>query len=126
MQVKAEVMGAKTRRTNDRESYFTVELPEPSPYVHVTIGAAGHSLASLAAFGAMLVGVQGVNQMAAGEVEKGRYTLKKAREIIKELEVKVNDLPDVTLPGGVTLKHALACVAFVRRITEGQEAGKAN
>jgi hypothetical protein len=38
----------------------------------------------------------------------------------KDLEDTLTDIPTVNLPMGVTLKHALACVEFVKRLTEGQ------
>jgi hypothetical protein len=50
----------------------------------------------------------------------GLATLDKAAQIVAELEQGLENLPEVELPGAVSLKHALACVEFVRRLNQGQ------
>lgn len=51
----------------------------------------------------------------AGAVE--RPTITNAQDVLGELQVLFQDaLPCVTLPGGITLAHALACVEFVARL----------
>ena len=50
----------------------------------------------------------------------GRATLDKAAQIVAELEQGLENLPEIELPGAVSLKHALACVEFVGRLNQGQ------
>jgi hypothetical protein len=123
MRVKAEVFGqglsSRDRRRKDgdqRKAHFTVELPEPSEAVSVEITTHGAGLRRLAFLGAMLCAAKGVQEMVNGDAEHGAKCIDFAKETVEQLEEKLSDLPEVTLPGGVTLKHALACVEYVKRL----------
>ncbi len=126
MRVSAEVYG--TTRSQDRRKLgsdtrtvtFTVELPEPGEHVKVRIREANARMGDLVKIGGMLCALKGAQQIEAGEVEQGQATIEKAAEIVAEMESNLPDLPEVELPGGITLKHALACCEFVKRLTAGQ------
>lgn len=114
-------LGSKERRRKDgdkRSVTFTVELPEPSEHVNVVIVPKGEAMRKLAMFGALLCGIKAVDEMTKGEFEKGADILAKTKEIVAGLEEGMKDLPNVTLPGGISLKHALACVELVRRLQD--------
>jgi len=125
LKVRAEVTGTTSSRerrkpgSDTRTAHFTVELPEPGDNVRVHIREAHAGMADLARIGAMLCGLKGAQQIAEGEEERGVATIEAAAEIVAQLEEGLKNLPEVVLPGGVTLKHALACVEFVRRIQAG-------
>jgi len=126
IKVRAEVCGtvrSQDRRkpgTDSRTAHFEIELPEPGQHVKVRLREQGARMADLARIGAMLCGLKGAQQIAQGDEEAGVATIEKAAEIVAELETNLANLPDVELPGGVSLKHALACVEFVRRLNQGQ------
>jgi hypothetical protein len=127
VRVSAEVSGpgltSQERRRVDgdqRTATFTIELPEPGEHVKVRIREKGAGLRDLAFIGAMLCGLKGAQQIAEGDADAGLATIEKAGEIVAGLEDDMANLPDVELPGGVSLKHALACVEYVRRITAGE------
>ena len=128
--VRAEVCGlglsSRERRRKDgdqRRAHFTVELPKPSEHVSVQIYHEGESLRQLAMIGATLCALKGAQQLAEGDTEAGLRTIKTTGEIVAELEKGLTDLPNVTLPGGVELRHALACVETVRRLVAGETHG---
>lgn len=111
-----------------RKSVFEVELPEQQDgNCEVSIVPHGHHLAQLARFGAALCFIKGTVEEHQGKqkkdkdlVKQGKMTVKKAMEILQELEDEVGkNLPHVTLPSGVTLAHALACVEVCRRLATG-------
>jgi hypothetical protein len=126
MRVSAEVTGpglsSLGRRNNgdQRTAHFDVELPAPGDHVKVRIRENGARMADLARMTAELWNLKGAQQVASGQPEQGKATIEAAAQIVAELEVDLANLPDVELPGGITLKHALACVEFVRRLNEGQ------
>jgi len=126
MRVSAEVTGStnykdRCKNGDDRTAIFTIELPKPSDHVKVRIWGSGAGMAKLAQMGAMLCGIKAAQELVAGEVEQSKATLSAARNIIADLETHMEDLPDVTLPGDISLRHALACVEFVRRLREQGE-----
>ena len=111
-----------------RKSCFEVELPDQQDEnCEVCIVEKGHRLAQLARMGAMLCVVKGVTDQVKGAekgkrelIQQGKMTIAKAKQIMTELEAEIGTkVPNVTLPGGVTLKHALACVEVCRRLGEG-------
>lgn len=131
LKVSAEVTGpglrSRERRLKSvgdgRRSVFTVELPRQcDEYCEVKINLAGESLRELARIGAALCGVQGVLQASQGDKAGGIRTIEQARELLAELESAKPEFPNVTLPGGVTLKHALACVKIVSDLIGGTPA----
>jgi hypothetical protein len=80
MTVRAECYGpglrSKDRRTvsvgDGRKASFEIELPQPSEMVEVNIRTHGARMADLVRLGAMLCGVQAVQDIAQANVEKGR------------------------------------------------------
>jgi hypothetical protein len=125
MSVKAEVIGrgmrAKDRRRkdtgDDRKSVFTVDLPEPSEAVEVYIRPAGAWASELIGMGAMLCGVKAAEQAIAGDSAGASATLASVADILRGHEESLANLPEV-LPGGVTLRQALAAVATVKTLQE--------
>lgn len=112
-----------------RASHFEVELPDQQDEnCTVEIVEHGHRLACLARLGAALCVLKGASEAAVGQevgdadkVKSGTLTIKKAVEIVDELDAEIGkNLPKVMLPGGVTLAHALACVEVCRRMAEGR------
>ncbi len=98
-----------------RKSVFTVELPEQSDdFCEVEIQQHGARWDSLIRFGAALCGVKAAQEAAAGEQDQAVRTIEGARKILQELDENRGSLPRVTLPGGVDMAHALACVRIVQ------------
>jgi hypothetical protein len=98
---------------DNRKAIFDIELPEPGG-CEVRIGGHHEGLRHLAQAGCFLVALQGVDMLAKGDEEGGKTRLDFSRETLAQLEAEATEnLPHVTLPGGVTLAHALACVALV-------------
>jgi hypothetical protein len=131
LKVSAEVTGpglrSKERRLKSvgdgRRSVFTVELPRQcDENCEVTINLAGEGLRELARISAALCGVKGAMQVASGDKAGGIRTIKQARALFAELESAKPEFPNVVLPGGVTLKHALACVRIVQDLIGGTPA----
>jgi len=107
--------GVDTRRTD-----FTVELPEANDYCSVTIREHGAALADLARIGAMFVGVQVAEAAMAGDMQTAENKLAALEGVLEGVESALHNLPEVTLPGGVSMRHALACVEIVRRLRNGE------
>ncbi len=131
MRVAAEVCGPGLRYQerrlksvgDGRRTVFTVELPEQcDEFCRVDIQLAGEPLRELARIGAALCGVKGALQVAHGEKAEGIRTIKQARELLAQVETTPTAIPNVNLPGGVTLKHALACVKIVQDLIAGKGA----
>lgn len=125
MSVSAYVWGQKDRKNDERKASFSVVLPKADPSVRVSIELEGGGLRALAEFGAALVGLKTAEDYAAGRIgiDKVRANLSLIGEVVEGLEKERADIPDVTLPGGVTLAHALACVAVVEKLREGGGGG---
>lgn len=129
IRVKAEVVGntdSKTRRLkraggDNRTSIFTVELPDPSEAVEVHLVEKGHALKQLAAIGAALCLVKGVHE-AETNPSHAKTCVRFGIETLLELEAEIGkNIPNVILPGNITLAHALACVEIVRGLQDGKE-----
>ena len=121
--------GAQRQGIDTRKSIFRVTLPEQSDEnCEVRITTPGEQASEIVRIGAMLVSVQGIMQQAEGVaqnkpelVKSGKVRIKQAMEFLAETEGEANKtLPNVILPGGVTLAHALACVRLVNEIVEGK------
>jgi hypothetical protein len=129
LRVTAEVCGhgteARERRLksigDQRRSIFVVKLPAASDHCVTHIQCEGDSINELARIGAALIGLKGVTEAAKGDVPAAITSIRQARKFLAELDAVKTEIPEVILPGGVTLKHALACV----RIVKGLLAGKA-
>ena len=129
MRVTAEVCGHGTeyreRRKkggDQRQTIFTVTLPKRNEFCYVHLQCDGDSLRELARIGAALCGVKGALQVAHGEQAEGIRTIKQARELLAQVESTPTEIPNVILPGGATLKHALACVKIVQDLIAGKGA----
>ncbi len=128
--VSAEVCGTGVRYQerrlksvgDGRRSVFTVTLPEANDHCTVNIECHGESLRQLATIGAALATVKGAADVARGEKAQGIRTIRQARKLLAEIESTPSDIPDVILPGGVTLRHALACVKIVQDLVAGKGA----
>lgn len=103
-----------------RKSKFEVELPDQNDeHCEVRIVEHGHRLSQVARIGAALCVMKGITDQAHGK--QGKLTVNKALEILQEIEDEAGkNLPNVILPGGVPLKHALACVEVCRHLAKGQ------
>lgn len=116
---KKERQGIDTRCT-----IFTVELPEPSEYCHVRIREHDASLKDIAAFGAVLAGMKYGDKLASpdpSEVERAEDIFKFIDDTLKSLQTQMDELPKTTLPGGVDMHHALACVHIVETLMRSQD-----
>lgn len=113
---------AKERQGIDtRESFFRIELPkQDDEFCSVELVENGHDLRQLAFIGAGLAAMKGLNDVANGDVKQGIDTLAAAEQIVSDIERQIQ-VPNVTLPGGYTLKHALACIEFVKRIQQAKQ-----
>ncbi len=124
MRVRADVCGRGLRSSDrrkkaigdDRRSVFAVTLPEPSPDVEVHIQAAGAWASPLLAMGAALGALKAIGHVASGEPERAEATLQTIGEIMAGHEARLRDVPEVFLPGGITLRHALAAVAAIEQL----------
>jgi len=105
--------------TDTRRSVFSVELPPAASGATVHINPHNHKMRQLANIGAMLCTIQGVQLTASpdpNDQQRGKKLLNEdIPDILAELE-KSATLPDVVLPGGVSLAHALACVQIVDKL----------
>jgi hypothetical protein len=130
LRVTAEVCGPGTesreRRLKSigdgRRSRFVVTLPEPSDYCAVHLQCHGDNIRELARIGAALATIKGAGDIANGEPAQGVKTIREARKLLAELDKTETHIPNVILPGGATLKHALACVKIVQGLLEGKGA----
>ena len=130
LHVSAEVCGPGLRYQerrlksvgDGRRSVFTVTLPKASDHCTVNIEHHGESLRQLARMGTALAMVKGAVDVAHGEKEQGIRTIRQARKLLAEIENMPSDIPNVMLPGGVTLKHALTCVKIVQDLITGKGA----
>jgi len=123
LRVEARVHGlglnSKERRKGDeRKTTFHVELPEPDKHCSIVISTSrsGRSLTDeleprteLEHFVAR-VDEESLPEFIRGEVER--------------LKNGLGHVPEVKLPDGVDLRHALACVEIVRRLEEGDRNGR--
>jgi hypothetical protein len=124
IRVEAEVCGQGLRSSDrrkkaigdDRRSIFTVTLPERSPDVEVHIQAAGAWASPLLAMGAALGCLKAAGEAASGEPERAANTLQTIGEIMAGHEARLRDVPEVILPGGITLRRALAAVAAIEQL----------
>jgi hypothetical protein len=112
MEVSAYVTGTLTyqeRRSNrgdNRTANFHVRLPGPSAYVVV-------SISTVAPISPDEVRIE----QAYKNLRRYSFAGEQFRYVIKELEAAMGeDIPDVMLPTGVSLVHALACVRLVQRL----------
>ena len=122
LRVSAEVCGPglryqdrrlKSGPGDQRTAHFDIELPKPG-HCQVRLTRHGGRMDGPLRAGALLCAVKGIveehehPELAAQCMEFSRETL----EMLEQQAKDVSLLPDVELPGGVTLAHALACVAM--------------
>ena len=126
---KCPKCGTLRQGMDTRKSCFEVELPEQNDeHCEVRLVPHGHKMAQLARMGVALCVIKGMTEQVQGQtkgskslVKQGKKTIKFALGILEEMETEVGKtVPNVMLPGDVTLKHALACVEMCRRLAEGQ------
>jgi hypothetical protein len=122
--IKCSISGngtnAKERKKlgDQRQAHFQIILPKPSEGVTVEICTEDPTMANLVRFGAALCQMKAVDQAAKGDTKAAEITLNTIAGNLKEMEEKTTTVPNVMLPGGVTLKHALACVQLVSKLTQ--------
>lgn len=113
MRVTADVCGpgvrSKERRLKSvgdgRRSVFHVTLPrQADEYCEVHIHLEGDHLREVA------------------RLADSIRTMEQARELLWLVKAETTAIPNVNLPGGVTLKHALACVKIVQDLIAGETA----
>ena len=104
-----------------RKTYFEIGLPnQASGHCEVEIVVGNPALRRLATIGAFLCAVKGATEVAQGGQKRGKATIRTAAKILRELEAETQrNMPRVTLPGGATLAHALACVKIVQDLIGG-------
>lgn len=121
--------GVVRQGIDTRKSHFTVKLPDQTDgNCEVVITTPHYEAERILQFGAMLCTLQGAAMQAEGVatdqpelVKSGRVRIKQAQKILAEHEAAADKaLPNVILPGGVTLAHALACVKLVDQIVQGK------
>jgi len=123
LRVTAEVCGPglryqdrrlKSGPGDQRTAHFDIELPEPGG-CKVRIMRHGGRYEGLLRAGALLCAVKGIIEEHENP-EHAEKCMEFSRETLVMLEQQAKDvslLPEVELPGGVSLEHALACVALV-------------
>lgn len=117
--------GTLRQGQDTRETTFTVGLPRATTHCEVVLEVGNPALNRLVGIGAMLCAVKGAQEVVNGEPARGKATIENAAKLVAEMEEENRrNLPPVTLPGGVSLAHALACVAIVQDIIGGP--GKEN
>ena len=113
--------GADRQGRDTRTTHFEVGLPEDNPSCTVVISVGNPALRQVAEMGAFLCGIKGAIDCVNGEPERGKATIKTAAKILGELETHAREnLPNVVLPGGVSMAHALACVEIVQDLIGGK------
>jgi hypothetical protein len=75
---------------------------------------------TLAGIGALLVAASAAGDLARGDGDLAQQKMEFSVETLRSLETSMEELPEVILPGGVTLAHALACVEMCRRLAAGE------
>ena len=102
------------------ESRFEIELPPADHGATVRIRADNARLNDLAHVGAMLCTIKGIQQTASPDPQaRGEKLLTEdIPDILEGLKASMENLPDVTLPGNVDLRYALACVKIVEKQLE--------
>ncbi|GAG28125.1 unnamed protein product, partial [marine sediment metagenome] len=113
--------GTVRQGIDTRKTVFEVGLPDQAgQHCEVEIVVGNPALRRLATVGAFLCAVKGAAEVAQGDQQRGKATIRTAARILGELEEETQqNMPRVTLPGGVTLAHALACVQIVRDLIGG-------
>jgi len=113
--------GTVRQGIDTRKTVFEVGLPDQAgEYCEVEIVVGNPALRRLATVGAFLCAVKGATEVAQGDQKRGKATIRTAAKILGELEEEARqNMPRVTLPGGVTLGHALACVQIVQDLIGG-------
>jgi hypothetical protein len=98
-----------------------VGLPDQADaHCEVQIVVGNPALRRLATVGAFLCAVKGATEVAQGNQRRGRATIRTAARILGELEEEARQsMQQVTLPGGVSLAHAVACVQIVQDLIGG-------
>ncbi len=112
-----ERQGQDTRR-----SHFTVELPESQwneEACSVEIVAHGERMRNVLEIGSLLLGVKAADDLANGNTAHAKKCIDFSKETAEYLAESRKDVPNVTLPGGVSLRYALACVELVEALGEG-------
>ncbi len=117
--------GADRQGIDTRKTTFEIGLPDQADeHCEVEIVVGNPALRRLATVGAFLCAVKGATEVAQGDQERGKATIRTAAKILGELEEEARqNMPRVTLPGGVTLAHALACVKIVQDLIGGPSKG---
>jgi hypothetical protein len=115
----------KPRQGRDtRKSVFTVELPESKwnpDACEVEIVSHGDRFRGILHVGALLCALKGATEIASGSnPQHGKECLEFSKETAKFLADSLQDIPDVNLPGGVSLRYALGCVQMVEAIADGK------
>lgn len=98
---------------DQREAHFDIELPKPG-HCKVRLMRHGGRLAGLLRTGALLCAFKGIVEEQENP-ERAEKCMEFSRETLEMLEAQAKDvsvLPDVELPGGVSLVYALACVTM--------------
>jgi len=113
--------GAQRQGIDTRRTFFHIGLPNKMAGCEVRIEMGNPALNRLVEVGAALCGVKGLQEMAQGQAARGRKTLKFAAQIFDEYRAEAEKAcPDVILPNGITMAHAMACVRLVRDIIGGE------
>lgn len=118
LRVTADVVGMEENLVgrDDRQAVFRVVLPEAREGVEVDVVAASSLKEGAVAFSALIKGVIAMNQRERGDEAGAAKSLAEIDAMIKSTELDLNDLPTVRLPGGVTLKEALAAVVVLKKL----------
>ena len=113
--------GIERQGIDTRKSCFQIGLPDQdNGHCEVEITTGNPAMRDLVAIGAMLCGLKGAQEIAHGEPERGKATVETAAQLLAEMEAEAQEnMPRVTLPGGITLAHALACVQIVQDLIGG-------
>jgi hypothetical protein len=124
LRVRADVVGYGTtsaerkKHGDDRKTIFTVELPDgkfgDACAVHIVPN--NYAIDMLEQFGLGLVRLKGMEEVLRGDEDKGKLTMAKAVQLADDMQKKATNLPNVMLPGDISLAEALAAVAVVRKM----------
>lgn len=129
LSVTAEVLGEKTRKTDERMAYFTIELPPAadSQHFNVEITENGSGMKALARFGAALVTLKDLMAVSDPDpqiADNGQRLIDQAEEILESLVLKMDDVPENVTIMGKNLRHLLACATLVEMMLKEQEERK--
>lgn len=109
------------------QAHFTLTLPANNPDVTIKIQESGAEMKKLAAWGASLVSLKGMMQLADPDpsvIKNGEYLLEQAAEILESLKLTMDEVPANVIIMGHNLRHLLACERMVAAMLEEQEKRK--